>query len=151
MAWYSEVDYLNKSFEIRDDKCIGMQYLEAIKVIQNFDPYFVPLRNVHIMYVPDEEMDRLRLMMSLRVFYDDRTPWYMVIKAIRTPGYGSKLYDNTAMENLMKSIGVIKMFRESKFDIVKDGLGTNSEVILVNPVFLKARTPSPTLSFRSLF
>ncbi|KAM3246982.1 hypothetical protein P3L10_008749 [Capsicum annuum] len=96
-------------------------------------------------------MDRLRLMMSLRVFYADRTPWNMVIKAVGMPGHGSKLYDNTAMENLIKSIEVITKFRESKFYIVKAGLATNSEVISVNPVFLKARTPSPTLSFRSLF
>ncbi|PHT60311.1 hypothetical protein CQW23_02674 [Capsicum baccatum] len=40
----------------QDDKCIGMHYLEAIKVIQNFDPNFVPLRNIHIVYVPDEEV-----------------------------------------------------------------------------------------------
>ncbi|KAM3358105.1 hypothetical protein P3S68_021036 [Capsicum galapagoense] len=160
----------------QDDKCIGMHYLEAIKVIQNFDPNFVPLRNVHIVYVPDEEvggfdgmkkfvelkefeelnvgfmMDgRLQLMMSLRVFYVDLKPWHMVIKAVGMPGHGSKLYDNTAMENLMKSIKVITNFRESEFDIVKAGLVTNFEVISVNPVFLKAGTPSLTLSFRSLF
>ncbi|PHT93715.1 hypothetical protein T459_01597 [Capsicum annuum] len=81
---------------VQDDKCIGMHYLEAIKVIQNFDPNFVPLRNVQIVYVPDEEVggfdgmkkfvelkefeelnvgfmmdERLQLMMSLRVFYAD--------------------------------------------------------------------------------
>ncbi|KAM3323685.1 hypothetical protein P3S67_004836 [Capsicum chacoense] len=67
------------------------------------------------------------------------------------PGHDSKLYDNTTMENLMKSIKVITKFRESEFDIIKVGLVTNSEVISVNPVFLKAGTPSLTLSFRSLF
>lgn len=154
----------------QDDKCIGMQYLEAIKVIQSSDPDFVPLRNVHVVYVPDEEVggfDGMEKFVELkefeelnvgfmmdegqastndefRVFYADRTPWHMVIKAVGTPGHGSKLYDNTAMENLMKSIEVITKFRESKFDIVKAGLAANSEVISVNPVFLKAGTPSPT-------
>lgn len=147
-----------------------MQYLEAIKAIQSSDPNFVPLRNVHILYVPDEEVGGFDGMEKFveskefeelnvgfvmdegqastndefRVFYADRTPWHMVIKAVGTPGHGSKLYDNTAMENLMKSIEVITKFRESKFDIVKAGLAANSEVISVNPVFLKAGTPSPT-------
>ncbi|KAF3679768.1 putative ethylene-responsive transcription factor-like [Capsicum annuum] len=117
-----------------DDKCIGIQYVKAIKAIQNFDPDFVPLRNVHIVDVPDEEVGR-----------------FDVIKAVGTAGHGSKLYDNTITENLMKSIEVITKFRESKIDIVKVGLATNSEVILVNLVFLKAGTPSLSLSFGSLF
>ncbi|OIT32134.1 PREDICTED: aminoacylase-1 [Nicotiana attenuata] len=154
----------------QDDKCIGMQYLEAIKTIQSKDPDFKPLRNVHILYVPEEEvggfdgmgkfvetkefkelnvgfvMDEGQASTNdeFRVFYADRTPWHMVIKAVGTPGHGSRLYDNTAMENLMKSIEVITKFRESKFDIVKAGLAANSEVISVNPVFLKAGIPSPT-------
>ncbi|XP_075082678.1 uncharacterized protein LOC107768780 [Nicotiana tabacum] len=154
----------------QDDKCIGMQYLEAIKAIQSKDPDFKPIRNVHILYVPEEEvggfdgmgkfvetkefkelnvgfvMDEGQASTNdeFRVFYADRTPWHMVIKAVGTPGHGSRLYDNTAMENLMKSIEVITKFRESKFDIVKAGLAANSEVISVNPVFLKAGIPSPT-------
>ncbi|KAJ8551207.1 hypothetical protein K7X08_000577 [Anisodus acutangulus] len=154
----------------QDDKCIGMQYLEAIKAIQSSDPNFVPLRNVHILYVPEEEVGGFNGMRKFverkefeelnvgfvmdegqastndefRVFYADRTPWHMVIKAVGMPGHGSKLVDNTAMENLMKSIEVITKFRESKFVIVKAGLAANSEVISVNPVFLKAGTPSPT-------
>ncbi|KAM3344141.1 aminoacylase-1-like [Capsicum galapagoense] len=129
-------------FDLLDDKCIVMQYVEAIKEIQNFDLDFVPLRNVHIVDVPDEEVGR---------FDGMKIPSHMVIKAVGTAGHGSKLYNNTIMENLMKSIEVITKFRESKFDIVKVGLATNSEVILANLVFLKAGTPSPSLSFGSLF
>ncbi|KAM3204666.1 aminoacylase-1-like [Capsicum annuum] len=129
-------------FDLLDDKCIGIQYVKAIKAIQNFDPDFVPLRNVHIVDVPDEEVGR---------FDGMKIPWHIVIKAVGTAGHGSKLYDNTITENLMKSIEVITKFRESKIDIVKVGLATNSEVILVNLVFLKAGTPSLSLSFGSLF
>jgi amidohydrolase/aminoacylase len=50
------------------------------------------------------------------------------------------------MENLMDSIEVINRFRDSQFDIVKAGKAANSEVISVNPVFLKAGIPSPTVS-----
>ncbi|PHT47984.1 hypothetical protein CQW23_12192 [Capsicum baccatum] len=123
----------------QDDKCIGMQYFEAIKAIQNFDPDFVPLRNVHIVYVPDEEVggfDGMSKFVELKEFEELNIgkPWHMVIKAVGTPEHRSKLerldmvlYDNTVMENLMKSIEVITKFRESKFDIVKAGLATNSE------------------------
>ncbi|PHT53481.1 Non-functional NADPH-dependent codeinone reductase 2 [Capsicum baccatum] len=93
--------------------------------IQSSGLDFVPLRNVHIVYVPDEEASTNN---EFRVFYADRTPWHMVIKAVEMPGHGSKLYDNTAIENLTKSIEVITKFRESKFDIVKAGLAANSEV-----------------------
>nr|GME16264.1 aminoacylase-1 [Ipomoea batatas] len=81
---------------------------------------------------------------EFRVFYADRIPWHMTIKAVGMPGHGSRLYDNTAMENLMKSVEIISKFREAQFDIVKAGLAPNSEVISVNPVYLKAGTPSPT-------
>nr|GME05231.1 aminoacylase-1 [Ipomoea batatas] len=154
----------------QDDKCVGIQYLLAIKAIQSNSPGFTPLRNVHISFVPDEEIGGFDGMMKFvesqefkdlnvgfaldegqasptdefRVFYADRIPWHMTIKAVGMPGHGSRLYDNTAMENLMKSVEIISKFREAQFDIVKAGLAANSEVISVNPVYLKAGTPSPT-------
>ncbi|EXB40434.1 hypothetical protein L484_013737 [Morus notabilis] len=78
------------------------------------------------------------------VFYGERCSWWLVIKATGAPGHGAKLYDNTAMENLMKSIESVWRFRDSQFDLVKSGLKVDSEVISVNLVFLKAGTPSPT-------
>ncbi|XP_011027701.1 PREDICTED: aminoacylase-1-like [Populus euphratica] len=81
---------------------------------------------------------------EFRVFYADRSPWNLIIKAKGVPGHGSRMYDNGAMENLMNSIEVINRFRDSQFDIVKAGKASNSEVISVNPVFLKAGIPSPT-------
>ncbi|GER40335.1 aminoacylase family protein [Striga asiatica] len=152
----------------QDDKCIGMQYLEAIKELKHSDPDYTPLRTVHISYVPDEEIGgfdgmtkfvesrefrELNLGFVLdegqtsvndefRVFFADRTPWHLVIKATGMPGHGSRMYDNSAMENLMKSVEVIMKFRENNFDMVKAGLAMNSEVISVNPVFMKAGIPS---------
>lgn len=155
----------------QDDKCIGVQYLEAIRNLKRKG--FVPLRTIHVSYVPDEEIGgfngaakfveskefrelNVGLMLDegqasltdeFRVFYSDRSPWHLVIKAKGAPGHGSKMYDNSAMENLMKSMDVISKFRESEFDKVKAGLAANSEVISVNPVYLKAGIPSPTVSF----
>ncbi|KAE8704403.1 Peptidase M20/M25/M40 family protein isoform 2 [Hibiscus syriacus] len=152
----------------QDDKCIAMQYLEAIRNLKAKG--FTPMRTVHISYVPDEEIGGIdgsdKFVNSkefedlsvgfvldegqastadeFRVFYADRSPWGLIIKASGAPGHGSRMYDNGAMENLMKSVEVITKFRESQFDVVKSGEAMNSEVISVNPVYLKAGIPSPT-------
>jgi amidohydrolase/aminoacylase len=154
----------------QDDKCIAIQYLEAIRNLKARN--FVPTRTLHISFVPDEEIGGIdganKFVKSkefkdldvgfvldeglasvndeFRVFYADRSPWNLIIKAKGVPGHGSRMYDNGAMENLMDSIEVINRFRDSQFDIVKAGKASNSEVISVNPVFLKAGIPSPTVS-----
>lgn len=153
----------------QDDKCIGMQYLEAIRNLR-IASNFQPLRNVHISYVPDEEIGgfhgaakfvaskefrdlNVGFMLDegqasvndvFRVFYADRSPWHVIIKAAGMPGHGSKLFDNSAMENLMKSVEVMTRYRENQFDLIKAGFKANGEVISVNPVYMKAGTPSPT-------
>ncbi|KFK35784.1 hypothetical protein AALP_AA4G036200 [Arabis alpina] len=150
----------------QDDKCIGVQYLEAIRYLKSKG--FVPIRTVHVSYVPEEEiggfdgmckfanslefselnvgfaMDegQANLGDEFRVFYADRTPWEVVIRAVGEPGHGAKLYDNGAMENLMKSVEMVSKFRESQFDFVKAGKAANSEVVSVNPVYMKAGTVS---------
>ncbi|KAL5558384.1 hypothetical protein UlMin_034595 [Ulmus minor] len=152
----------------QDDKCIGMQYLEAIRNLKAKN--FEPIRTIHISYVPDEEIGGVTGAASFsasiefkdlnvgfmldegqanpgdefRVFYADRSPWEVVIKATGTPGHGSRLFDNSAMENLMKSVEIMSRFRKSQFDVVKAGRGANSEVISVNPVYMKSGIPSPT-------
>ncbi|CAL5189283.1 unnamed protein product [Lathyrus oleraceus] len=150
----------------QDDKCIAMQYLEAIRNLRSNG--FVPVRSIHISLVPDEEVggfggaakfveseefQALNVGFALdegqasvgdefRVFYADRIPWNLKIKAKGQPGHGSKLYDNSAMENLMKSVEVVSKYRESQFDVVKAGKALNSEVVSVNPVYLKAGVPT---------
>ncbi|XP_010028870.2 aminoacylase-1 [Eucalyptus grandis] len=152
----------------QDMKCVGMQYLEAIRRLKRSG--FAPLRDVYLSFVPDEEIgghdgaaklaesDELRAMNVgivldeglaspteyYRAFYGERCPWWLVIKATGAPGHGAKLYDNTAMENLLKSIESVRRFRASQFDLVKAGLKAEGEVTSVNMVFLKAGTPSPT-------
>ena len=37
-------------------KCVGIQYLEAIRRIKTFSPNYVPERNIYVMFVPDEEL-----------------------------------------------------------------------------------------------
>ncbi|KAI4366588.1 hypothetical protein MLD38_022449 [Melastoma candidum] len=54
------------------------------------------------------------------------------------------MYDNSAMENLIKSMEITSKFRETQFDKVKAGIAANSEVISVDRVDMKAGTPTPT-------
>ncbi|KAJ7290862.1 hypothetical protein O6H91_21G044100 [Diphasiastrum complanatum] len=152
----------------QDMKSIGIMYLEAIRNLKKTG--FRPLRNVHISFVPDEEIGgvdgfgqfskseefrNLNLAVGLdegsgtetesyRTFAGEKSPWWLSIKAVGTPGHGSKLYDNSAVENLLKSIEAISIFRTSEFDKIKSGKATLADVVSVNPVFLKAGTPTPT-------
>lgn len=156
----------------QDMKCVGIQYLEAIRKLR--DSGFQPLRDVYLSFVPDEEIgghdgaekfadsDVFKKMnvgivldeglaspdAHYRVFYAERSPWWLAIKATGAPGHGAKLYDNSAMENLHKSIESIRRFRAAQFDLVKSGSRAEGEVISVNMVFLKAGTPSPTVSYK---
>ncbi|XP_016705659.1 aminoacylase-1 isoform X2 [Gossypium hirsutum] len=152
----------------QDMKCVGMQYMEAVRRLKASG--FQPKRSLYLSFVPDEEIgghDGLEKLAqsdvfksmdvdiildeglaspneNYRLFYGERTPWWLVIKATGAPGHGAKLYDNSAMENLFKSIESIRRFRASQFDLVKAGLKGEGEVISVNMAFLKAGTPSPT-------
>ncbi|KAK5838187.1 Aminoacylase-1 [Gossypium arboreum] len=152
----------------QDMKCVGMQYLEAIRRLRSSG--FCPKRSLYLSFVPDEEIDSrdgAEMLASsdvfknmnvdivldeglaspnenYRVFYGERAPWWLVIKSNGAPGHGAKLYENSAMENLFKSIESIRRFRASQFDLVKAGLKAEGEVISVNMAFLKAGTPSPT-------
>ncbi|TXG75110.1 hypothetical protein ES332_1Z014900v1 [Gossypium tomentosum] len=134
---------------------------------------FQPKRSLYLSFVPDEEIgghDGLEKLAqsdvfknmnvdivldeglaspneNYRLFYGERMPWWLVIKATGAPGHGAKLYDNSAIENLFKSIESIRRFRASQFDLVKAGLKGEGEVISVNMAFLKAGTPSPTNSW----
>ncbi|KAM1122078.1 hypothetical protein ACFX13_003716 [Malus domestica] len=152
----------------QDMKCVGIQYLEAIRRLKASG--FKPKRSVYLSFVPDEEIGghdgaeklaesdvfkglNVGIVLdeglaspteNYRAFYAERCPMWLVIKATGAPGHGAKLYDNTAMENLLKSIESVRRFRASQFDLVKAGLKAEGEVVSVNMVFLKAGTPTPT-------
>lgn len=155
----------------QDDKSIAIQYLEALRNLKARG--FSPLRSIHVSLVPDEEIggadghekfiasEEFRVLNvgfvldegqasptdEFRVFYADRLPWSLIVNTVGAPGHGSKMYDGSAAENLMECVEAVARFRESQFDQVKAGLRTASEVISVNPVYLKAGTPTPTVSY----
>lgn len=155
---------------------MGMQYLEAIRRLR--DAGFIPDRSIYIIFVPDEEIgghEGVELFVAskefkelnvglvldeglaspgeeYRVFYAERSPWWLTIKAKGAPGHGAKLYDGSAMENLMKSVEAIRRFRTAQFDLVKSGEKAEGDVVSVNFAYLKAGTPTPTVGlFKFLF
>uniref|UniRef100_A0A453RJZ0 N-acyl-aliphatic-L-amino acid amidohydrolase n=1 Tax=Aegilops tauschii subsp. strangulata TaxID=200361 RepID=A0A453RJZ0_AEGTS len=153
----------------QDMKCVGMQYLEAIRRLRNAG--FVPDRNIYVIFVPDEEIgghEGVELFVAskefkelnvglvldeglaspreeYRVFYAERSPWWLTIKAKGAPGHGAKLYDGSAMENLMKSVEALRRFRTAQFDLVKSEEKAEGDVVSVNFAYLKAGTPTPTV------
>jgi aminoacylase len=153
----------------QDTKCIGIQYLEAIRNLNREG--FKPLRTIHISFVPDEEIgggDGFQKFVNSSYFAElnvgvcldegltsptdvyrisnaEKTPWWLEIKAEGYPGHGSKLYDNSAIENLMKSLEAMMKFRAAQFDNVKAGLNEEAEVTSINVAYLKAGQETPTV------
>ncbi|KAK1307091.1 hypothetical protein QJS10_CPA10g00071 [Acorus calamus] len=152
----------------QDMKCVGLQYLEALRRLVASG--FAPRRTIHVSFVPDEETGghdgaerlaesgRFREMNvgvvldeglasegeDYRVFYGERCPWWLVIRARGAPGHGAKMYEGSAAENLMRSVEAVRRFRVAQFDMVKAGERAEGDVVSVNLVYLKAGTPTPT-------
>ncbi|KAJ4907054.1 Peptidase M20/M25/M40 family protein [Raphanus sativus] len=132
----------------QDMKSVGMQYLEAIRKLVASG--YKPLRSVYVSFVPDEEIGGADGVGRLAISNGELqgVQWRedsMVAsdQAVGQPGHGSKLYDDSASENLTKSIESMMRFRASQFDMLKAGLKPDGGVVSVNMVFLKAGTPSP--------
>ncbi|XP_020885486.1 aminoacylase-1 [Arabidopsis lyrata subsp. lyrata] len=152
----------------QDMKSVGMQYLEAIRMLKASG--FNPLRSVYVLFVPDHEhggTDGVRMFVqsekfmslniavvldkglpspteSYRVFNGERVPWFLEIQAVGQAGHDAKLYDNSAMENLTKSIECIMRYRASLVDELKAGFMKEGHVVSVNMVYLNAGTLQPT-------
>ncbi|KAL2928283.1 O-fucosyltransferase 23 [Bienertia sinuspersici] len=146
------VPYMVVHMKIKKD----WMYLEAIRMLKNSG--FEPTRTIYLSYVPDEEIGgrdgaekladsdvfkKMNVAFVLdegrpsadekyQAYYAERSPMWLVIKAVGAPGHGAKLYDDTAMENLLVSIESIKRFRASEFDMVKAGLKTQGEGFVMN-------------------
>ncbi|KAL2903152.1 Aminoacylase-1 [Bienertia sinuspersici] len=138
--------------QIRYEKC-GYAVPRAIRKLK--DSKFEPSRTIYLSFVPNEnirqldgtvklaESDVFEKMNVAFVLDEERSPMWLVITAIGAPRHGAKLYDNTAMGKLMKSIESIMSFRASQLDMLKTGLKGEGEVVSVNMVYLKASIETP--------
>lgn len=133
----------------QDMKLVGIQYVEAIRRLKAKNNSWKPKRTLHIVWVPDEEIgghdgmksliknfrplfDSLNVGFELdeglanpgdkyRVFYGERSPWW--IKAIATgqPGHGSAFIKNSSGERLACFINKVIEFRKSEETKLENG------------------------------
>jgi len=130
----------------QDMKCVGIQYLEAIDRLKN-QLHFQPVRTIHLLYVPEEEVggrdgmekfvetEEFRSLNiafaldeglaspdeSFTVFYGERAAWWVRIKTTGPTGHGSRFVENNAMEKLIRIANKFLAFRKEQFETLQRG------------------------------
>ncbi|XP_009078004.1 PREDICTED: aminoacylase-1 isoform X2 [Acanthisitta chloris] len=108
----------------QDMKCVSIQYLEAVRKLKAEGKSFA--RTIHLTFVPDEEVGGHKGMEmfvqrpefkalnvgfamdeglanpsdTFSVFYGERSPWWIKVKCMGSPGHGSRFITNTAAEKM---------------------------------------------------
>ncbi|XP_014814955.1 PREDICTED: aminoacylase-1 isoform X1 [Calidris pugnax] len=146
----------------QDMKCVSIQYLEAIRRLKAEGKCFP--RTIHLTFVPDEEMGGHKGMElfvrrpefralnvgfaldeglaspsdTYSVFYGEKSPWWVKVKCMGSPGHGSRFITNTAAEKLHKVINSFLAFRESEKQRLKsDSSLTLGDVTSLNLTMLE--------------
>lgn len=129
----------------QDMKCVCMQYIEAIRSLHESNPEWQPERDIYLTFVPDEEIGGAGMAAFLEsdlyknqipgialaldeglastsnvfdVFYGERLPWWVEIKAKGPTGHGSRFIDNTAVEQLLELSQKALKFRKGQRDLL---------------------------------
>lgn len=126
----------------QDMKCVCAQYLFAINKLKNSG--YVPLRSIYLSFVPDEEIgggdgmgvlvgskwfEEIKIELALdeglastdnnfSIFYGERLPWWVHIKAIGNTGHGSRFIDGTAIEQVVGVVNKALQFRSDQLDLL---------------------------------
>ncbi|KOX69073.1 Aminoacylase-1 [Melipona quadrifasciata] len=145
----------------QDMKCVGIQYLEAIRRLKLAKQHFK--RTIHVSFVPDEEIggflgmkdfvptvnfEDLNVGFALDegvaspeeffyMFYGERAIWHIEIKCEGTPGHGSILHDSTAGEKIRIIIDRFMDFRAKEKEKLKDPKKQLGDVTTINLTQLK--------------
>ncbi|XP_076236670.1 aminoacylase-1 [Calliopsis andreniformis] len=145
----------------QDMKCVGIQYLEAIRRMKLAGEHFK--RTIHISFVPDEEIggvlgmkdfvhtkdfQALNIGFALDegipcpeeqfyMFYGERSIWHIAVECSGTPGHGSLLVDSTAGEKLRTIIDKFMDLRAKEKAKLKDPKIQLGDVTTVNLTQLK--------------
>lgn len=140
----------------QDMKCVGIQYLEAIRRMKLAGQSFK--RTLHISFVPDEEIGGILGMKdfvhtkdfkalnigfaldegvaspeeSFYMFYGERSIWHVAVECTGTPGHGSLLMDDTAGEKIRTIIDRFMDLRASEKEKLKDPKKKLGDVTTVN-------------------
>ncbi|KAI0242757.1 Aminoacylase-1 [Lamellibrachia satsuma] len=127
----------------QDMKCVGIQYIEAIRRLQTDGKSFP--RTIHLSFVPDEEVGGqmgMKILINMpefknlnvafaldeglasptdafTVFYGERSAWWVQISCPGKPGHGSRFIEDSAAEKLRRIINTLLQFREQQEDKLK--------------------------------
>lgn len=157
----------------QDMKCVCVQYLVAIARLRKAG--FVPKRTVHLSFVPDEEIggfDGINRLLSsndwkavlpvgiamdeglanpgdaFTVFYGERLPWWLMVKAEGNTGHGSRFVKGTAVEKLIAICDKALRFRAEQEKALGHSGGCSharakklGDVTTLNLTMLKAGVP----------
>uniref|UniRef100_A0AAQ6AH92 N-acyl-aliphatic-L-amino acid amidohydrolase n=1 Tax=Amphiprion ocellaris TaxID=80972 RepID=A0AAQ6AH92_AMPOC len=146
----------------QDMKCVTIQYIQAVRRLKAEG--WKPMRTVHLMFVPDEEVgghkgmetfvkhpefQKLNVGFALdeglanpgegfTVFYGERNPWWITVHCPGRPGHGSRFVENTAAEKLRHVINSFLDFREKeKHRLNTSECFTLGDVTTVNMTMVK--------------
>uniref|UniRef100_A0A914H2R8 N-acyl-aliphatic-L-amino acid amidohydrolase n=1 Tax=Globodera rostochiensis TaxID=31243 RepID=A0A914H2R8_GLORO len=129
----------------QDMKCVGVQYMEALRLIFAANGHKPFLRTVHILFGPDEEIggydgmekfiqtDKFRAMNvgfaldeglasetdEYRVFYGERAVWWLKITCRGAPGHGSRFIENSAGPKLSSILNSFNEYRARQHRLLK--------------------------------
>ncbi|XP_062441230.1 aminoacylase-1 isoform X2 [Rhea pennata] len=116
----------------QDMKCVSIQYLEAIRRLKAEGKCFA--RTIHLTFVPGLASPSD----TFSVFYGEKSPWWIKVKCVGSPGHGSRFVSNTAAEKVHKVITSFLAFRESEKQRLKsDGGLTLGDVTSLNLTMLE--------------
>lgn len=157
----------------QDMKCVCVQYLAAVSRLRRAG--FQPTRTVYLSFVPDEEIGgvdgALKFLESeewtaiqpvglaldeglanpndkFTVFYGERTPWWLMVRAEGATGHGSRFIKDTAIQKLMSVCNKALAFRKEQEDALGHSGGCShaqakklGDVTTLNLTMLKAGVP----------
>lgn len=138
----------------QDMKCVGIQYLEAIRRLKQMN--FQPKRDLHCLFVPDEEIGGARGMKPFlemkefkdlnvgfvfdeglasetdvyQVFYGDRANTWLDFELRGNTGHGSRLIENTVGEKAQFVINEMLAYRSREEKRLKESQNTDKPLQL---------------------
>jgi aminoacylase len=137
----------------QDMKSVSIQYLEALAALRAAG--HAPLRTVHALFVPDEEVGGARGIRPLlgdaaavraldvgfvldeglaspsarySVFYGERKIWWVRLRAAGPAGHGSRFVPHTAVAQLAKVLARVAAFHEAQRAALEAGCGCGKQL-----------------------
>jgi aminoacylase len=145
----------------QDMKCVGIWYMEAIRKLK--EEGFNPIRTIHVIWVPDEEIgghDGMEKLIETDFFkklnvdfamdeglanpgdeymlyYSERLPWWCEVTVTGQPGHGSQFIPDSVGEKLRKIIDSFMDYRQGQKEKLEKNNLPIGEVTTVNLTMLE--------------